>query len=155
MEVLIEDGMEFVKRTEDRFDVILCDSTDPEGPGAVLFTEEFYKGCKGILQPGGVFVNQSGVPFGQKEELKMVYSNLRKSFENVTFYLSVIPTYVGGYMAFGFATDERSHLTIDIKKIEDRILNIEGKTLYYNAKIHKACFSLPNFILEACPNIVN
>jgi len=25
------------------YDVILCDSTDPVGPGVVLFSEEFYR----------------------------------------------------------------------------------------------------------------
>ncbi len=148
VEVIIEDGMEFVKKTKDRFDVILCDSTDPEGPAAVLFTEEFYGYCKGILHQGGIFVNQAGVPSVQGKELKMICNNLKKSFRTVSFYLGVIPTYIGGYMTFGFATDEISLSDIDEKEIESRIQKISGKTLYYNAKIHKACFSLPNFILE-------
>ena len=41
-ESVIDDGMKYVAETDRRFDVIIVDSTDPQGPGAVLFT-------KGIL----------------------------------------------------------------------------------------------------------
>lgn len=148
VEVIIEDGMDYVKRAKDHFDVILCDSTDPQGPGAVLFTEEFYGCCKRLLNQGGIFVNQAGVPSGQGEELKMICHNLKENFKNVTLYLGVIPTYIGGHMAFGFATDEMALQDINVGEIESRIQKIKGKTLYYNARIHKACFALPNYILE-------
>ncbi|HBM14705.1 MAG TPA: polyamine aminopropyltransferase, partial [Rhodospirillaceae bacterium] len=46
LDLIIADGAQFVKETERRFDVILVDSTDPIGPGAVLFTAEFYADCK-------------------------------------------------------------------------------------------------------------
>ena len=38
-ESVIDDGMKYVGETERRFDIIIVDSTDPQGPGAVLFTE--------------------------------------------------------------------------------------------------------------------
>src|SRR3954463_9240883 len=41
-DLVIDDGMKFVAQTERRFDVIIVDSTDPQGPGAVLFTRDFY-----------------------------------------------------------------------------------------------------------------
>src|SRR3974390_1706745 len=53
-DLVIDDGMKFVAQTKRRFDVIIVDSTDPEGPGAVLFTRQFYAGCKRCLAPGGV-----------------------------------------------------------------------------------------------------
>lgn len=52
------------------------------------------------------------------------------------------------FVCAGFATDEILLSDIDEKEIESCIQKIRGKTFYYNAKIHKACFSLPNFILE-------
>ncbi len=148
VEIVIADGMEYVRNTTDKFDVILCDSTDPEGPAAVLFTEEFYKCCKNILNEKGIFVNQAGVPSLQAEGLEMICSNLRKSYQNVSLYLGVIPTYVGGYMAFGFAKKGDVDLSSDFQEIKSRVEKIQGKTLYYNAKVHQSCFSLPNFILE-------
>ncbi len=51
-------------------DVIIVDSTDPAGPGEVLFTEAFYRDCARVLTPGGLLVNQCGVPFMQADELR-------------------------------------------------------------------------------------
>ena len=68
-ESVIGDGMKYVATTDRRFDVIIVDSTDPQGPGAVLFTKEFYAACKRCMAPGGVMVTQNGVPFLQPDEL--------------------------------------------------------------------------------------
>ena len=56
--------------TDRRFDVIIVDSTDPQGPGAVLFTHAFYAVCKRCMAKGGVMVTQNGVPIFQPGELK-------------------------------------------------------------------------------------
>ncbi len=68
-ESVIDDGMKYVAETDRRFDVIIVNSTDPQGPGAVLFTREFYAACKRCMTPGGVMVTQNGVPFFQPDEL--------------------------------------------------------------------------------------
>ena len=52
-----------------RFDVIIVDSTDPQGPGKVLFSQKFYRACKRCLNKGGVLVTQNGVPIFQPREL--------------------------------------------------------------------------------------
>ncbi|HAE04091.1 MAG TPA: polyamine aminopropyltransferase, partial [Rhodospirillaceae bacterium] len=105
LDLIIADGAQFVKETERRFDVILVDSTDPIGPGAVLFTAEFYADCKRCLTPGGVVVTQNGVPFVQPEEVTNSYRRLGESFTDVHFYRAAVPTYQGGDMAFGWASD--------------------------------------------------
>ena len=53
-ESVIDDGMKYVARTERRFDAIIVDSTDPQGPGKVLFSQKFYAACKRCLNKGGV-----------------------------------------------------------------------------------------------------
>src|SRR3546814_15690 len=67
-EVVVDDGVNFVAATDERFDVIISDSTDPIGPGEVLYTERYYAACKRCLTPGGVLVTQNGVPFMQADE---------------------------------------------------------------------------------------
>jgi spermidine synthase len=49
--VVIDDGCKFVKETTEKYDVVIVDSTDPLGPGAVLFTEEFYNDCRMNSRP--------------------------------------------------------------------------------------------------------
>lgn len=145
-EVLIQDATQFVKAAQEQYDVIICDSTDPQGPGAVLFTEEFYGDCKKCLAPGGIFVNQNGVPFLQKEELTLTLQNRAPHFDQVTFYLVAMPTYVGGYMALGWASDQTDLLHVPLETLQQRYHQLEGDFLYYTPEIHKASFALPAFM---------
>ena len=110
-EVIIQDAAQYVKNCEEQFDVIISDSTDPFGPAQVLFSTEFYADCKALLRKGGIFVNQSGVPFVQSEEFKLTLKNQRPNFKYVTFYIAPVPTYVGGHMAFGFASDKKRRIS--------------------------------------------
>src|SRR6195256_6950003 len=79
-ESVIDDGMKYVARTKRRFDVIIVDSTDPQGPGKVLFSQKFYAACKRCMTAGGVMVTQNGVPFFQPSELISSVRKFRKLF---------------------------------------------------------------------------
>src|SRR3954470_10343136 len=68
-ECVIADGMEYVAETDRRFDVIIVDSTDPHGPGKVLFSQKFYAACRRCMTAGAVMVTQNGVPMFQSGEL--------------------------------------------------------------------------------------
>ena len=65
LNLVIADGADFMKAPGGTFDVIIVDSTDPIGPGEVLFTDTFYGHAKAALTPGGILVTQNGVPFLQ------------------------------------------------------------------------------------------
>jgi spermidine synthase len=146
LELVICDGAEYVKNTKSCFDVIICDSTDPMGSAEVLFSEEFYGNCKKILNEKGIFVNQNGVPFMQIDEAKNTYQRRKNFFKDSSFYVAPVPTYVGGFMAFGYATDELSYRDLNLEEINARLQQIEGELKYYNAEIHRAAFALPNFV---------
>jgi spermidine synthase len=147
--LVIDDGMAFVQATTQRFDVIIVDSTDPEGPGAVLFTHAFYAACKGCLMPGGVMVTQNGVPFLQPAELVKSIASFRKLFKDGGCYVASIPTYVGGHMAMGWATDNKILRRLSVKTITERY-NRAGRfaTKYWTPEVQQAAFALPRFIAE-------
>ena len=42
-DLVIADGLKYVAESAEKFDVIIVDSTDPIGPGEVLFTDAFYR----------------------------------------------------------------------------------------------------------------
>jgi spermidine synthase len=148
IEIVIADGSKFVAETKESFDVIICDSTDPIGPGKVLFTSEFYGHCKKTLTKNGIFVNQNGVPFMQKEELTETLDNRRHHFKHVTFYTATIPTYVGGPMAFGWASDRKYRVSESV--LQERMDKLKTKDFfYYTPAVHKASFVLPNYMLKA------
>lgn len=143
---MIVDGCKFVAETDRRFDVIIVDSTDPVGPGAVLFTQEFYADCGKRLNPGGVLVNQNGVPFLQPQELTDTWQRLGAVFADRAFYLAAIPTYVGGLMTLGWGSDEASLRQQSVHTIRDRFAAAGFETRYYTPEIHVAAFALPRFM---------
>ena len=144
--VVITDGAKYVAETDERYDVIIVDSTDPVGPGAVLFSADFYKSCKRCLNPGGIVVTQNGVPFFQKDELTNSYRRLKPLFKDVSFFVAPVPTYTGGFMAFGWATDNEALRRQPLSVIAERYAKTDIKTRYYNPNIHVASFALPNYI---------
>ena len=83
LELVIADGLAWVaeqKGQREPFDLILIDSTDPVGPGEVLFTESFYADCAGLLAEGGLVVTQNAVPFTEPESLAKPTAALGRSF---------------------------------------------------------------------------
>jgi spermidine synthase len=145
-DIVIADGARFVKETDERFDVVIIDSTDPVGPGAVLFTEEFYRDCRRCLAPGGVLVTQNGVPFLQGPELVSSVRSFRKLFREGGCYLAVVPTYNGGFMALGWATDNLRLRRTPLATIRRLYKAAKLETRYFNPDLFAAAFALPNFI---------
>src|ERR1700722_14615523 len=152
-ESVIGDGAKYVARTSRRFDVIIVDSTDPHGPGKVLFGQKFYAGCKRCLKKGGVLVTQNGVPFFQKDELTSSMTKLRGLFADASCYVAAIPVYVGGHMAMGIATDNRSLRRLPAKTIAARYRKAGSfGTKYWTPEVQAAAFALPRFIADAVTN---
>jgi spermidine synthase len=148
-ESVIADGMKFVATTERRFDVIIVDSTDPQGPGAVLFTKKFYTACKRSMAPGGVMVTQNGVPFLQSEELISSIGMFKSLFADAGCYVAAIPTYVGGHMAMGWASNDKMLRRHPVRTIAARYRRAGSfKTKYWTPETHLAAFALPRFIAE-------
>ena len=73
----------------------------------MLFSRKFYAACKRCLNNGGILVTQNGVPMFQPRELVSSVTTFRRLFADGTCYIAAIPTYVGGHMAMGFATDDK------------------------------------------------
>jgi len=147
-DLVIADGTAFVAQCRERYDVIIVDSTDPIGPGEALFTANFYKDCKACLAPGGVLVTQNGVPYLQSGELAATMACLRPLFADVGCYLATVPTYVGGPMAFGWASDDAALRRVSVEALEDRLAEAGIATRYYTPEVHMAAFALPPYIEE-------
>jgi spermidine synthase len=148
-ECVIDDGAKYVAKTDRRFDLVIVDSTDPIGPGKILFGEKFYRGCHRCLKKGGVLVTQNGVPFFQKNELTATMSKFRRLFADASCYVAAIPVYVGGHMAMGFATDNKSLRRLDAATIAARYRKAGSfPTKYWSPEHHVAAFAPPRFIAD-------
>ena len=146
--IIIGDGIAYVAGARAAsIDVIIVDSTDPEGPGKTLFTTEFYRDCARVLAPGGLLVNQCGVPFMQPDELRDTAQLRREVFSQVSAFLAAVPTYVGGVMAFGIASNGPIPLLplAEVARRADRSGIVESSR-YWSPAVHLASFALPPFI---------
>ena len=146
LKLVIDDGFAFLRNHQATYDVIIVDGTDPVGPGEVLFSEDFYAHAKTRLSSGGVMVTQNGVPFLQPDEVATTHRRLQQHFGDVTFYCAAVPTYYGGVMTFGWATDNDALRNHDASVISDRLAERPLSTRYYNASIHAASFALPQYV---------
>lgn len=145
--VYIEDGLPFVRKKSNEYDLIIVDSTDPFGPGESLFTKEFYANCHNALTEKGILINQHESVYynSYRDEAKRVHSKIKGLFKFAKVFQAHIPTYPSGHWLFGFASKELDPLLFDEKAWND--LGI--KTKYYNTQIHKGAFYLPNNVKEA------
>ncbi|MEK0081968.1 polyamine aminopropyltransferase [Benzoatithermus flavus] len=145
--VIIADGARFAAESPERFDVIVVDSTDPIGPGAVLFTEEFYRNVRRLLNPGGILATQCGNPSIKPQELVDTQAAQRAAgFALVDYYLPVVPTYIGGGMALGFATDDPAKRKVGADAIRER--GVPKGLRYYTPEVHVAAFAHPAWMIE-------
>jgi len=153
--VEIADAFEYLGRKESkgRFDLIVADRPDPVGPGKALFGETFYDRVKGALRPGGFATFQTGVPFYQPWEITEALEELKGFFPSSGLYLTVVPTYIGGFMALSWACNGKAKLgtPAGIKKAAAAFKRAKLKTDYYNPAIHAAAFALPEWIKRLVP----
>ncbi len=148
LKLVISDGKDYAANAGAAFDVIIVDSTDPVGPGEVLFTRPFYGDCKRLLKPRGILVTQNGVPFLQPAELASTVGSFARLFDDAGCYLAVVPNYVGGFMALGWGSDDPANRAVPLDGLEARFAGAGLATRYYTPAVHKAAFALPAFIEE-------
>ena len=141
--VTIEDGVEFVKATQERYDLVTVDSTDPIGPATPLFGAEFYGNVKRILKPEGLVVSQAESPFYDPEQQRSLLTILAEAFERTAIYNYTNLTYPGGLWSFTLAGrwDLCPIADFDVKRFDRE--NLECR--YYNKAIHRGAFILPEF----------
>ena len=140
-----EDGIKFVKESQEKYDLIIVDSTDPIGPGEGLFTVEFYTDCYNLLSDNGILINQHESPYYDKDRKELIRTRqkIKKIFEISRVYQAHIPTYPSEHWLFGFASKKYDPVK-DIKADEWNKLGLETK--YYNTDLHLGAFALPTYV---------
>ncbi|HEV2561890.1 MAG TPA: polyamine aminopropyltransferase [Rhizomicrobium sp.] len=154
LRIEIADAFEYLGRPESkaRFDLIVADRPDPVGPGKALFGETFYDRVKGALKPGGFATFQTGVPFYQPWEITEALKELSQFFPQSGLYLTVVPSYIGGFMALSWAGKGKKLGTPGgIKRARAAYRRAKLKTDYYNPDMHAAAFALPEWIKRLEP----
>src|SRR6056297_762023 len=145
VELVIGDGVKFVESTEEIFDVVLIDSTDPIGPAAPLFDRQFYQNVAALLSEDGIMISQAESPFYDFAIQSAMLANQRPFFKRLHLYTFTNLTYPGGLWSFGFGSKTLCPLA-DFDQA--RPAQAAFPTLYYTPEIHMAAFMLPKFVQQ-------
>jgi len=145
--IFYEDGLKYIRRFDNKYDLIIVDSTDPFGPGEGLFTKEFYGNCFKALTENGIMVNQHESPFytDDAQAMQRTHKRIVESFPISKVYQAHIPTYPSGHWLFGFAS-KTLHPVHDLKAVKWNALGMKMK--YYNTQLHVGAFALPSYVEE-------
>ena len=150
--IYIQDGLKFIRRKKDEYDLIIVDSTDPFGPGEGLFSREFYGSCYKALHEDGIMVNQHESPFYEQDALAMQRAHKRiiESFPFSRIYQAHIPTYPSGHWLFGFST-KKYHPLRDLNEARWNARKLATK--YYTTTLHRGAFYLPAYVEEMLKDV--
>jgi spermidine synthase len=145
VKIVNEDGAKFIQRFKREFDVVLVDSTDPVGPGEVLFQEPFYLAVKESLCRGGAAVFQTESPLFMRDVFVKAVKGLNATFgrDCARPFLSTIPSYPGALWSFTLCSEafDPAH-----QKPQTLPSYLSTNLNYYNPEIHFSAFALPQFV---------
>ncbi len=144
---VIAPGEQWLANFTAAFDAIVVDGTDPVGPALPLFEQPFFRTCRQALKPQGILALQCGTPFYFRNEVQMVWRNLRQVFPQAQLYLGFVPTYPSGLWAYAMASE---HLPmLDLTELQRRQAERDlNACRYYSPEVHLASFVLPPFVQE-------
>lgn len=150
----ISDGFQYLAGYSHRFEVIIVDSTDPIGPGTVLFKKSFYELVYEALTEDGVMMAQSESPWYDGDWRQEMYPKITRIFPFVATCTANIPTYSSGLWSFCFASKKKvlPWKDFDVERARD----ISKSTRYYRPAVQRASFMLSKVALRDLPeNILN
>ena len=146
LKVTVGDGLEYLRTTAVRYDMVTMDLTDPVGPSVELYTPETFALAKRAMAPGGALTLHVGSPFSHPERVRGTLDSLRRVFSRVRPYFVHIPIY-GSVWGFACASDSLDPRTLKPAEVEYVIAKRGLRDLqYYNGEVHQAMFALPNYI---------
>lgn len=85
VEVKVGDGFLHIAESENEYDVIMVDSTEPVGPAVNLFTKGFYAGISKALKEDGIFVAQTDNPWFTPELITTVFKDVKRSSQSLVY----------------------------------------------------------------------
>ena len=146
LEVTVGDGLEYLRTTDVRYDLVSMDLTDPVGPSAELYSPATFALARRAMAPGGALTLHLGSPFSHPQRVRSTLANLRQVFRVVAPYFVHIPLYgsIWGFASASDSLDPRALAPADVERaIASRGV---GDLQYYNGDVHRAMFALPNYV---------
>ncbi len=140
----IGDGFKFLAEYKNTFDVIITDSSDPEGPAESLFQQPYFELLNAALTEKGVITTQAENIWLHMPIIKDLKKACSKVFPTVEYAYTTIPTYPSGQIGFMVCSKDPN---VNVRKPLRSWTPEEEKSFlkYYNKEIHEASFVLPTW----------
>ncbi len=157
-ELVIGDGRKYVEGAakdggaEGRgggFDAIFMDVTDPleGGPGALLYTKEFYDSAFRALRGGGIIVTQATSTYYSSYCFATIYRTVRSAFGAAGGYHTFVPAYDSPW-GFVYGNKGADPKEMGWDRIRGEVARRGLRLRYYDERVHGAMFALPRELLE-------
>ncbi|KAF7999319.1 hypothetical protein HF325_005995 [Metschnikowia pulcherrima] len=142
--VHIGDGFKFLADYQNTFDVIITDSSDPEGPAESLFQKPYFELLKGALTEKGVITTQAESIWLHMDIISKLKQDCRQIFPVAEYAYTSIPTYPSGTIGFMVCSkDEKAQVKTPLRRFSEEFE--DANLRYYNAQVHEASFVLPQW----------
>ena len=147
VKVHIGDGFQFLRDYKNTFDVIITDSSDPEGPAETLFQKPYFELLNDALTEKGVITTQAESFWIHLPIIKELKKACSEVFPVAEYAWTSIPTYPTGMIGFMVCSkDKNANVKKPLRTISDEKEDELYK--YYNKKVHEASFVLPNWVAK-------
>lgn len=148
VKVHVGDGFKFLDDYKNEFDVIITDSSDPEGPAEMLFQKPYFELLRGALREGGIITTQAENPWLHMSMITNLKKQCKEVFPVAEYGWTTIPTYPAGQIGFMVCCKDGK---VNVKKpVRSWSTEEEDKLCkYYSKEVHEAAFVLPKFAEKA------
>jgi len=139
------DGVKFIENQKNQYDIVIIDSTDPEGFAEGLFSAEFYQKVYDSLTDEGIMMNQTENPILDEFGIEKIYHHMRSVFPIVDAFTAPMIIYPGVYWTFGFSSKKYKAAQLHPDKeswLAEQNLNLK----WYNSDWHRGANKLPNLV---------
>lgn len=147
IQVKLCNGFQFLRDTAlrgQRYDVIITDSSDPEGPAEAFFQKEYFELLHNALNDDGIVIAQASENVWLNiKYIQDLMCTVRSVFPRSQYCYTTVPTYTSGQL--GLVVCSKSSSTDLIYPIRKPTDEEQSKLLYYNTRIHSASFVLPTW----------
>ncbi|ASA78074.1 polyamine aminopropyltransferase [Thermococcus sp. 5-4] len=141
-EVMVGDGVRYLRETDERFDVIIVDSTDPVGPAKLLFSEEFYRDAYEKLNDKGLYITQAGSVYLFTNELLDAYKAMKNVFDRVYYFSFPVIGYASPWSFLVGVKGDLDFTKVDVERAKKLDL------YYYDPERHETLFQMPKYVRD-------
>ena len=132
VEVRPSDAFDSIAELRGELDVIMVDLTDPIGPAARLFEDEFYALCEQSLRADGMLVAQTESIHFHPEVVRSCFTTLANRFTHADLLWGAIATYPGAFWTFSIASKELDPRVVRrAPEVETRLYDVAAHEWFF------------------------